>query len=104
MIEGPARRLADSDRPLQIEPALTSALLKDIDEGGAKDALPLLAFTLERLYVEHGGDGDLRLSEYRHLGGIRGSIEAAGGVVTKRYRLYRSRETDRREGPRALDA
>ena len=38
---------------------------------------PLLAFTLERLYLEHGGDGDLRLAEYRELGGIKGSIEAA---------------------------
>lgn len=77
VIEGPAKRLEGGEQPLRIEPALTAALLNDIDEGGAKDALPLLAFTLERLYVEHGGDGDLRLPEYRHLGGIRGSIEAA---------------------------
>jgi GNAT superfamily N-acetyltransferase len=35
---------------------------------------------------------------------MRGSIAAAGGVETKRYRLYRSRESDRREGPRSLDA
>lgn len=56
---------------------MLDALLKDIEEGGAKDALPLMAFTLERLYVEHGGDGDLKLSEYEQLGKIRGSIEAA---------------------------
>lgn len=83
VIEGPALRLKDSDRPLVIEPALTSELLRDIEDGGTKDALPLLAFTLERLYLEHGGDGDLRLSEYRHLGGIKGSIEAAVEQVLK---------------------
>jgi hypothetical protein len=77
VIEGPARRLAETNRPLAIEPALTEALLADIEAGGGKDALPLLAFTLERLYLEHGGDGDLKLSEYRSLGGIQGSIEAA---------------------------
>ena len=37
-------------------------LLADIEAGGAKDALPLLAFTLERLYVEHGGDGELTVA------------------------------------------
>lgn len=77
VIEGPAARLADTQRPLKIEPSLTVALLRDVEEGAAKDALPLLAFTLERLYLEHGGDGDLRLSEYRQLGGVKGSIDAA---------------------------
>ncbi|MGD1036459.1 MAG: SUMF1/EgtB/PvdO family nonheme iron enzyme [Roseiarcus sp.] len=77
VIEGPARRLGQSGRPLTIEPALTQALLADIETGGAKDALPLLAFTLERLYVDHGGDGDLTLAEYRQTGGVKGSIEAA---------------------------
>ena len=60
-----------------IEESLVDALLADIEEGGAKDALPLLAFTLERLYREHGGGGDLKLSNYEELGRIRGSIEAA---------------------------
>jgi formylglycine-generating enzyme required for sulfatase activity len=77
VIKGPARRLAGSERPLAVEDALVNTLLTDIEAGGAKDALPLLAFTLERLYVEHGGDGDLTAAEYRSLGGIRGSIEAA---------------------------
>ena len=77
VIEGPARRLADTPRALKIEPALTSALLSDIEAGGAKDALPLLAFTLERLYVEHGGDGKLSLTDYDALGRVKGSIEAA---------------------------
>jgi tetratricopeptide (TPR) repeat protein len=77
VIEGPAARLAETRRSLKIEPALTAALLADVEQGGAKDALPLLAFTLERLFLEHGGDGDLRFSEYRDIGGIKGSIDAA---------------------------
>lgn len=77
VIKGPAARLEGSDRPLKIEDALVDDLLSDIEAGGAKDALPLLAFTLERLYLEHGGDGKLTASKYRALGGIKGSIEAA---------------------------
>jgi ankyrin repeat protein/WD40 repeat protein len=77
VIEGPAARLKDSDRPLKIEAELTQQLLIDIEKGGNKDALPLLAFTLERLYVEYGGDGDLTLQEYHMMGGLEGAIEAA---------------------------
>ena len=77
IIRGPARRLANSARKLSIEDRLTERLLADIELGGGKDALPLLAFTLEKLYTEYGGDGDLRLDEYERLGGIAGSIEAA---------------------------
>ena len=60
VIKGPARRLEGSKRALHIEEPLVDALLADIEQGGAKDALPLLAFTLERLFVEQGGDGDLK--------------------------------------------
>ncbi len=77
VIKGPARRLEGTERPLKVEDALVNTLLTDIEAGVAKDALPLLAFTLERLYAEHGGDGDLTAAEYRSLGGIMGSIEAA---------------------------
>jgi hypothetical protein len=77
VIRGPARRLEGTVRKLAIEDRLSERLLADIEAGGAKDALPLLAFTLERRYAEYGGDGDLKLSEYETLGGIAGSIEAA---------------------------
>ena len=77
VIEGPSIRLKDTPRAFKIEPQLSEALMADIAAGGAKDSLPLLAFTLERLYLEHGGDGDLKLAEYRDIGGIAGSIEAA---------------------------
>jgi len=77
VIEGPAKRLDATSRSLAIDPALTQALLADIDSGGGRDALPLLAFTLERLYLEFGARGRLALADYEELGGVKGSIEAA---------------------------
>jgi hypothetical protein len=77
VIKGPVLRLMGTERKLEIEESLVNALLTDIDEGEAKDALPLLAFTLERLYLECGGDGQLTLADYETLGRIKGSIEAA---------------------------
>ena len=56
---------------------LVEALLADIEAGGAKDALPLLAFTLERLYGEYRAGGHLMLAHYNELGRVKGSIEAA---------------------------
>ena len=77
VIKGPVLRLMDTERKLEIEESLVHELLTDIDTGGAKDALPLLAFTLERLNAECGGSGRLMLADYEALGRIKGSIEAA---------------------------
>jgi formylglycine-generating enzyme required for sulfatase activity len=77
LVKGPAQRLEGSARAFQIEDALIGALLTDVEAGGAKDALPLLAFTLERLYVEYHAGGHLRLAHYEALGRLKGSIEAA---------------------------
>jgi hypothetical protein len=77
VIKGPARRLDGTERALRIDDALVQELLTDIDKGGAKDALPLLAFTLERLYDEYHATGRLTLDHYKTLGRIGGSIEAA---------------------------
>lgn len=77
IIRGPARRVTAAGRKLIVDEPLVDALLADIEAGGTKDALPLLAFTLERLYKDYGADGDLQLGEYERLGRIRGAIEAA---------------------------
>jgi TIR domain len=74
VIEGPVRRVAEAGGRLQIEPALTERLIADADGG---DALPLLGFTLERLYADYGAAGRLTLDDYQRLGGVQGSIEAA---------------------------
>ena len=84
VIEGPAIRLKETDRPQTIEPALTQELLSDIEDGGGRDALPLLAFTLERLYLEYGARGRLTVKDYDALGRIKGSIEAA---VARAFRI-----------------
>jgi WD40 repeat protein len=77
VIEGPAARLKDTNRSLIIEPRLTQRLLEDIEKGGGSDALPLLAFTLEQLYLDYGGSRSLKLTDYEAFGGIRGAIEGA---------------------------
>ncbi|NIK48808.1 SUMF1/EgtB/PvdO family nonheme iron enzyme [Variibacter gotjawalensis] len=77
VIKGPLRRLDGTPREIKIQESLVDALLSDIEEGGAKDALPLLAFTLERLYDEYHATGQLRLEHYEKLGRVKGSIEAA---------------------------
>ncbi|BBZ46475.1 nSTAND1 domain-containing NTPase [Mycobacterium parmense] len=77
VIKGPATRLAETTRPLRIDDPLVTTLLGDIEAGVAKDALPLLSFTLERLYLENEGTRSLTVADYRSLGGIQGSIEEA---------------------------
>ncbi|MCO5087241.1 MAG: SUMF1/EgtB/PvdO family nonheme iron enzyme [Methylobacteriaceae bacterium] len=76
VVKGPLQRLADTPRAIRMEERLIEALLADVEAGGAKDALPLLAFTLERLYQEYGASGQLTLAHYEKLGGVIGSIEA----------------------------
>ncbi len=84
-IVGPAAR---EDPPIEIEPDLVAQLLGDTAAQGA-DPLPLLAFTLERLYLNRekitkelnldsgSSKKKLTLRHYTTLGGIKGSIEAA---------------------------
>ncbi len=76
IIEGPARL---AKPPLSVEPALTQQLLTDLN---AADALPLLAFTLERLQSQFGADGKLTLTDYRDkFGGLSGAIQSAVNAV-----------------------
>lgn len=77
VVKGPIRRLEGSKRAIKIDDALVDALLADIEAGGAKDSLPLLAFTMERLYQEYGATGQLTLDHFNKLGRVKGSIEAA---------------------------
>jgi hypothetical protein len=77
VIEGPARRLAESGRKFEIDPSLTEVLLADLEKGGGSDALPLLAFTLEQLFLDHQAAGRLSRAEYDRFGGLKGAIEAA---------------------------
>lgn len=77
VIRGPLRRLEGTPRAMRIEDRLIDEVLDDLEAGGAKDSLPLLAFTLERLYEEYHAAGQLKLEHYEQLGRVQGAIEAA---------------------------
>src|SRR5690606_31475439 len=67
IITGPARVAG-----LELEEGLVEALAHDT---GSPDALPLLAFTLNRLWRDFGDDRRLTLDEYRaRFGGLEGAI------------------------------
>ena len=68
VITGPARRATTAGRRLTVEPALVERLLAEAADGA--DALPLLALTLERLYRDFGGHGELSVAEYEAMGGM----------------------------------
>jgi hypothetical protein len=55
-----------------------------VQDTSTRDALPLLAFTLRRLYERYGGDGRLSLDEYESLGRLEGAIrEEAQRVIAE---------------------
>jgi formylglycine-generating enzyme required for sulfatase activity len=74
VITKPAEVYTERVRRLVAEPALADKLALDATGG---DALPLLAFTLEKLFEKFGADGNLTLQRYEDIGGIGGSIDTA---------------------------
>lgn len=72
VIEEPARLIQPT--PLRIDPQLTDALL---EETSGQDALPLLAFTLARLFENYAADNELTLAGYDRLGRVKGVIDTA---------------------------
>ena len=76
IIQGPARLAG-----VQLDDGLVETIVQDT---GTRDALPLLAFTLRRLYERYGGDGRLTVGEYESLGRLEGAIrEEAQRVITE---------------------
>ena len=73
VILGPAERATDEGRRLVVDPDLVNELVGECGEGG--DTLPLLGLTLARLYRDYAGDGDLRLDEYRTMGGLANIVK-----------------------------
>ena len=63
---------------LEIEPELVEAL---VAKSTGKDALPLLAYTLQRMFYSHHKDHKLTLAHYEAMGGIEGSIDLALGAA-----------------------
>src|SRR5262245_1338925 len=76
IIQGPARLAG-----LQLDDGLVEVIVQDT---GTRDALPLLAFTLRRLYERYGDDGRLTVGEYESLGRLEGAIrEEAQRVIAE---------------------
>jgi hypothetical protein len=76
IIQGPARLVG-----VQLDDGLVETIVQDT---GTRDALPLLAFTLRRLYERYGGDGHLSVDEYESLGRLEGAIrEEAQRVIAE---------------------
>ncbi|HRP66615.1 MAG TPA: TIR domain-containing protein [Thauera sp.] len=74
IISGPARVAG-----LELEEGLVEALAHDT---GRPDALPLLAFTLNRLWRDFGDDRRITLDEYRErFGGLEGAIRHEAEAV-----------------------
>jgi hypothetical protein len=68
-IEQPASRYG-----VELEPKLVDALIED---ASGSDALPLLAFTLQRLWRQFSAEGRIRLENYSGVGKLHGLIEDA---------------------------
>jgi TIR domain len=68
-IEQPAARYG-----VEIEPQLVEMLMED---AGGRDALPLLAFTLQRLWRQYEAERRIRRAHYESVGKLLGLIEDA---------------------------
>lgn len=76
IIRGPAQLAG-----LQLDDGVVDAMVGDT---GNRDALPLLAFTLRRLYECFGGDGRLTLDEYESVGRLDGAVrEEAERIIAE---------------------
>jgi formylglycine-generating enzyme required for sulfatase activity len=80
VITKPAEVYTGRVRRLVVEPALADKLSLDATGG---DALPLLAFTLEKLFEKFGVDGNLTLQRYESMKGFGGSIDTALGEAMR---------------------
>ena len=73
VIEGPADRFG-----LDLDPGLSERM---VEETAYNDALPLLAFTLEKLYEKCKAQGRLTLKAYDELGGVSAAIKHAADAI-----------------------
>jgi formylglycine-generating enzyme required for sulfatase activity len=69
VVEVPAQRYG-----VTVAPALVDVLMEDAPQ---QDALPLLAFALQRLWRQYAASGTLTKDQYDKVGGLRGLIEDA---------------------------
>ena len=73
VICGPAGRLEAAGTKLHWDPDVVERLVKACD--ASSNALPLLSLTLENLYEDYCGDGEITLDEYESMGGMGRVVE-----------------------------
>ena len=78
VIEGPAAQAS-----LAFAPGVVSWL---VDDTGGGDALPLLAYTLQALYLRVGYGGVVTAEDYRQLGGVAGALSQQADRVAAELR------------------
>ncbi|MGH8888095.1 MAG: ATP-binding protein [Egibacteraceae bacterium] len=73
VIEGPAAQAG-----VTFDPGVVNEL---VDDTGGGDALPLLAYTLQALYLRVGPGGTVSAEDYRQLGGVAGALSRQADKV-----------------------
>jgi len=61
-----------------VPPSLVDTMIED---AGGSDALPLLAYTLQELYLRVGKENVLREADYREMGGVEGALSKQANKV-----------------------
>ncbi|MBG0802203.1 SUMF1/EgtB/PvdO family nonheme iron enzyme [Methylocystis sp. H4A] len=92
------RRKVGPDAPV-FDAAVVERLQAELE--GEPDALPLLAFVLQRLMREHAGEGVIGLSQIHRSGGLAEAIELEAEAAFSEAGYAHSRN-DRREALRKL--
>ncbi|MDX2948172.1 WD40 repeat domain-containing protein [Streptomyces caniscabiei] len=64
-------------------PGVTAVM---VDDAGGGDALPLLAYTLQELYLRVGAGGTVTSEDYRSLGGVAGTLSEQANRITAELR------------------
>jgi formylglycine-generating enzyme required for sulfatase activity len=82
VIEGPARI---AEPKIDLDPALIVQVLNEANN--SSDALPLVAFALERLLLKYGTSNKLTLSDYQSFGGLYGAVAEAYAEIKRNSRL-----------------
>jgi len=78
MIERPAAQAG-----LRFESGLVNQM---VDDTGGGDALPMLAYTLQALYLRVGAGGMVTAKDYRQLGGVAGALTEQADRVAAELR------------------
>jgi hypothetical protein len=90
VISGPAARVGMGGQRLTVAPDLVNRLIADAADGA--NSLPLLAFTLKRLYMDYAGTGELNLDHYQAIGGMRDVVNNEIDDILSRDPIQRQRE------------